>query len=217
MEEQRLKPMSENYDKALFNSLYQQTEKLRNKLAHNIDNNRFKVDKDEIKSWLDIKFIFVFNKYYGKMDNETLKGHIIKALMIYQYKIMRRSYSPKWNMQNHINFEDRESLVPIVGADIKEETLFKESAIAYMKKNLPPEAYTILQIDLYPPYYIIRKLQEENINNIQKIPARIISEYLGWENPTRVNKFRNLIKKVITEANEYFETNPIIPEALSLS
>lgn len=213
MEEHRLKEMQPGYDEQLFNDLYKQTEKLRNKLAYNIDANRFKVSREDIVSWFDIKFIFAFNKYYGKMDNDVLKGHIISALSFYKNRIMRMSYSDKYNMQNFINFEDREAMEPLVGADREEERIYKNEAFAYMKRNLPDEAYLIFQIDLEPPYYIIDKLQKEN-KNIKKIPARLISEYLGWDNYTRVNKLRTLISKTIEEAKEYYRLNPMQFEAL---
>lgn len=207
MEEHRLKPMIDGYDRKVFNDLYEQTKKLRKKLAYNIDANRFKVSYEDVVSWFDIKFIFVFNKYYGKMDNNVLKGHIISALSLFQNRIMRMSYSPKYNLQNVINYEDREEMEPLVGADVEEQSLFRNEALAYMKRNLPDEAYLIFQIDLYPPYYIINRLQQENCNNIQKIPARLISEYLGWENTNKVNKLRQLISKTVQQAKDYYEAS----------
>lgn len=207
MEEHRLKPMPINYNKELFNELFEETKKLRRKLARNIDCNRFKVEYEDVVSWFDVKFIFVFNKYYGKMDKDVLKGHIINSLNLYQNRIMRMSYSPKYNLQNVVNYEDRELFEELNISDYNEDFTFKEAALAYMRKNLPEDAYTLLQIELYPPYYIINKLTQEN-KNIQKIPARIISEYLGWENTSRVNKLRKIIENTAEQARAFFLTNP---------
>lgn len=208
MEEHRLKPMQPNYDVALFNQLYNDTHKLRRKLARNIDCNRFKVSYEDVVSWFDIKFIFVFNKYYGKMDSNILKGHIISSLSLYQYRLMRMSYLDRVNLQHVVNYEDSQSFEPLVGSDVNEEALFKEAAIAYMKRNLPEEAYTILQIELYPPYYIIQKLTEQN-KNIQKIPANLICEYLGWDNTSKVGRMRKLIHKATEDARAFFNSHPI--------
>lgn len=207
MEEHRLKPMPINYNKELFNELFEETKKLRRKLARNIDCNRFKVEYEDVVSWFDVKFIFVFNKYYGRMDKDVLKGHIINSLNLYQNRIMRMSYSPKYNLQNVVNYEDRELFEELNMTDYNEDFTFKEAALAYMRKNLPEDAYTLLQIELYPPYYIINKLTQEN-KNIQKIPARIISEYLGWENTSRVNKLRKIIENTAEQARAFFLTNP---------
>ena len=209
MEEHRLKNMQLGYDVELFNQLYLDTYKLRRKLARSIDCNRFKVSYEDVVSWFDIKFIFVFNKYYGKMDNNILKGHIISSLSLYPNRIMRMAYSPKFNRQNIINFEDREAFEPLVGDDRKEEALFKEAALSYLKRNLPEEAYLVLQVELYPPYYIIQKLTEQN-KNIQKIPAHLIGEYLGWENTSKINRIRKLISKATEDARAYFKDNPIL-------
>ena len=62
MEHHRLKPMG-NYPVELFNSLYAQTHGLRRKLASQIDASKFGVDYQEVLSWFDVKFLFIFSKY----------------------------------------------------------------------------------------------------------------------------------------------------------
>ena len=85
MEIHRLVPMKTGYDELLFNKLYKETEALRNLLTYQIDHRRYGVTQDIIKSWFDDKFIFVFNKYYGDIEEGQLKGRIINALRTFKY------------------------------------------------------------------------------------------------------------------------------------
>ena len=62
MEENRLKPMTQGYDESLFNLIYDKTKHLRRKLASEIDHRRFGVTNEDIKSWFDVKLIYVFKK-----------------------------------------------------------------------------------------------------------------------------------------------------------
>ena len=108
METHRLKPMPTGYDEQLFNSLYKATEKLRNKLVYGIDNRRFGVEPAEIKSWFDVKFIYVFTKYYPKYSNpEVLKAHLINALQLFKYRILRKAYTVEsLHMLSNVGLED---------------------------------------------------------------------------------------------------------------
>ena len=77
MEEHRLTTMKEGYDEKLFNDLYEKVKPLKRKLASTISTSKLGISYDDILSWFDIKFIFVFNKYFENKEPEVLKGFII--------------------------------------------------------------------------------------------------------------------------------------------
>ena len=75
MELHRLQPMKP-YDPKLFNELYKKTERLRKSLVYQIDSSRWGVTQDEVMSWFDDKFIFVFNKYQDQKKPDILLGYL---------------------------------------------------------------------------------------------------------------------------------------------
>lgn len=219
MEENRLKPMVEGYSPVIFNDLYQQTSALRKKLASQIDCSRFGVDYPEILSWFDVKFIFVFNKYYRQHEKnpEVLKGHLIKGLQFFKCRILRVAYSQKsLAIMKTIELNDYEEFENVF---IEEPTEMNSSnyhlynlAIKFMKENLSDNAFELLNIQLNPPPYILSKLEAEGIENYNKIPNSIIADYFELGNDDKVIKYINTLKKEIKDitkkASDYFNLNP---------
>jgi len=207
MEIHRLLPMQEGYDEQLFNQLYKETEALRNLLTYQIDHRRYGVTQDIIKSYFDDKFIFVFNKYYGKIDNGQLKGRIINSLKTFKFRMLRKAYS-KYNIHNNeVRLEGEHNLINIIPIDneISDHGLFLELALKYLKKNLCDDAFLVLEIELNPPPFILDKLKSSKT----KIPAKLIAEYLDLE-PTRdsslyVNDLRSEIVYWTEEAKNHFQ------------
>lgn len=208
MEIHRLKPMKEGYDQDLFNRLYKETEGLRNLLTYQIDHRRYGVTQDIIKSWFDDKFIFVFNKYYGEITNDQLKGRIINALRTFKFRMLRKAYS-KYNIYNNeVRLEGEKNLINIIPIDdgISNHQLFLELALIYLKKNLCDDSFLVLQVDLNPPPYILNKM----VNPKTKIPAKLIAEYLDLE-PSRdstlyINDLRSEVSYWVSQAKEHFIT-----------
>lgn len=212
MEEHRLKPMVEGYDPKVFERIYLNTENFRKKLAKQIDARRFGVDYSEILSWFDVKFIFAFNKYYPKFSEEILKGHIISALTMFKYRIMRSAYTNKFS-QNIIHVEDTNTLSDLVpDYEIIDEPHYsvntRDEVLNFMQKNLSSNAYELLTLQLYPPPYILRELQELGFTNTNKIPNSIISDYLELGNSLEAEEYIKALKKEIKTitslAKEYF-------------
>ena len=207
MEIHRLLPMKEGYDEQLFNKLYKETEALRNLLTYQIDNRRYGVTQDIIKSWFDDKFIFVFNKYYGEIEEGQLKGRIINALKTFKFRMLRKAYS-KYNIYNNeVRLEGEHNLINIIPIDneISNHELFLELALKYLKKNLCDDAFLVLEIELNPPPFILDKLKSSKT----KIPAKLIAEYLDLE-PTRdsslyVNDLRSEVFYWVEEARGHFK------------
>ena len=207
MEIHRLKPMKAGYDQQLFNNLYQQTEALRNLLTYQIDARRYGVTPDIIKSWFDDKFIFVFNKYYGDITDNQLKGRLINSLRTFKFRILRSAYA-KYNINNNlVRLEGENELINIIPLkdEISNHELFLEMALKYLKKNLCDDAFLILELDLNPPPYIMDKV---SVNT--KIPAKLIAEYLDLEpDKDSVSYIRDLRSEVdywTSEAKDYFIT-----------
>lgn len=206
MEIHRLTTMQSGYDVELFNRLYKETTPLRNSLAFQIDHRRYGVTPDIIRSWFDDKFIFVFNKYYNEVDNNVLKAYIINALKTFKLRVLRKAYS-KYNIYNdEVRLEDTRfaNLIPDDMVD-EDHEMFMRLALTYLKKNLSPDAFTILDIDLNPPPYILNKIKSYKT----KIPAKVIAEYLDLDdNPNSISYITNLRKEIsdgIVKANKYFK------------
>lgn len=212
MEESRLTPMREGYDPLVFNEIYESVKGLKYKLASGISHDRFGVERADIISWFNIKFIFVFNKYYGTMSNDTLKGFIINSLKQYKNRILRVSYQDKY-ANNPIDiadlFEYRELIIEENSNDSYE--FFLELASSYMAKHLSNDAFEVFQIELYPPPFILKRLLKLNPDSprLNKIPPQLIADYLNLGTSQKaidyIQNLRQEIKGAIEKAREFFK------------
>lgn len=203
MEEHRLKQMPDNYDEILFNRLFLKTEGLRKKLAREIDCRRFGVGYEDVVSWFNTKFIFVFTKYYG-MPEETLKAHLINSLQTYKFRIMKNAYNLK-NSQTIISAE----LVPIEDEpdEINSPTqeLYYTKLMEFMKSHLSENAYTVLDLQLNPTPYILKRISP-NQTNLKRIPDDLLLEYFELGFSDNAYKYLKTIKKEIKGAIELAKT-----------
>lgn len=196
--------MKEGYDETLFEELYHKTKHLRNALIYNIDCRRFGVTRDEVSSWFDDKFIYVFNKYYGEKDNEMLLGYLINSLKQFKNRVLRKAYQE--SIYENIIRWDETDLINIIPD--KEEDPDREVLLglmdAFFRKRLSKEAYQVFSIELNPPIYIINRIK----NSSSHIPAWLIADFLNWPDTKYtlklINKFRKEIEKVTLEARVHF-------------
>lgn len=197
MEESRLTPMVEGYDPAMFNRLYQKTEALRRKLAKGIDHRRFGVDNEEIISWFTVKFIFAYNKYCKKYNEDILLGHMIRAMQFMKCRIIKSAYTVKYS-QSIVEYTGNEPH----GIDdpLEDREYYYEKLMTFMKINLSDNAYMLLQLQLNPPPYILRRLTEKSITTIQKIPDELIAEYFDLGFSDEAFKYVEALKKEIKQA-----------------
>src|SRR5687768_15620783 len=126
MEESRLKPMIEEYDREIFNDYYQRTAALRKKLASQIDHRRFGVDQEEIESWFTVKFIYAFNKYYHE-KKDTLLGYLIKSMQLFKCRVLRKAYTYKCS-QSIISLDEVDYQVLEIEDPRENKTLFYDLA-----------------------------------------------------------------------------------------
>ena len=224
MEEHRLLPMQDNYDKNLFNKLYKETEPLRKKLSskYSIDARIFGVDQKEILSWFDVKFIFVFNKHFNNKDPGVLKGFIINSLKTFKYRILRSSQTNK-NQQyaNVIDIEESSHFDNIISNNQEKQDenkqIFLDLALAFMKSKLSEDASFLLEIELDPPLYIMQKLCNEKKSLNTKIPSKLIAEYLDLQDDNNavdyINELRREIREMTLVAREHFQSHQeLLPE-----
>lgn len=211
MENHRLKPMVEGYNSELFNKLYKETEQLRKSLVWGIDHRRYGVDRDMIMSWFDDKFIFVFNKHC--MDNDkspdVLKGFIITALQQFKNRVLRQAYTKKNEIySNSIELEGEYNLINYIIEDteISNDDMFFGLVLEYFKSHLTADAFTLLQLQLNPPPFILNRIKQSN----STIPTKLILEFFGLENVSKnikyIRNLRNDIALTIEKAKE--EINP---------
>ena len=206
MEIQRLKPMQDGYDTDLFNEFYEKTKSLRQALVYHIDHRRFGVTKDEVSSWFDDKFMYVFNKYYGEKEDKVLLGYLINSLKQFKNRVLRKAYED--NIYANVIRWDETDLINIIPD--KNEESDKEVLVRLMyeffSKRLSREAYQVFQVETNPPLYIINRLKSSN----SRVPAWLIGEFLGWPNTKHtlklINKYRKEIENTTLEAKKYFAT-----------
>ena len=212
MEIHRLQTMKENYPEELFNQIYYQTKQLRKKLASQIDHRRYGVSPDIIESWFDDKFIYVFNKHFDNKDPDVLKGFIINSLAMFKYRVLRKAYSKEGEYySNMVELEGESNLINFI-PDVNQadnESIFKDLALSFMRDKLSDDAFTLLQIQLNPPPYILNRLVKHN----SSIPSDLIAEFLGLSLCNKTKKYISALRKEIklqTEmAKEYFQNNPL--------
>ena len=208
MEEHRLRPMQEGYDEELFNRLYQELIPLKRKLASQINTKTLNIEYDELLSWFDVKFLFVFNRYIGEGKSDDLvKGHLISALQLYKNRILKFLISKKNSVNIHtVDITEVNNLsYSLVDYQHSEEKIFYDLIISFMKETLSIEAYKMFAIEYNPPLYIINKLE----GNTNRITTKVIMDYLGLPDTKEVlsyirqlrNEVRNAIELARVELN----------------
>lgn len=205
-EAHRLKEMSPGYDQKLFNQLYEKTQNLRRSLVNGIDCRRFGLPPEEILSWFDVKFIYAFNKYCNKHNPEVLLGHIINALKLYKYRIIRQSYTEACELYK--------STIPLEVYHTDDDEIIEEAGLLempsdnfhshyyqvltqYLRTVISDNAFYLFELELNPPPYIIRRMNEMRCKNLQKIPDEILLEYFSLGFSKKAYRFLHSLKAEI--------------------
>lgn len=215
MEHHRLKPMG-NYPVELFETLYKQTTGLRRKLASQIDPRKFGVDYQEVLSWFDVKFIFIFSKYWETQPQKLL-GYIISGLSTYKKRIVINSYQYKW--KDYANKQDIDDMWdnPLKDEDsysAERREFYMEKIDAFMKANLSEDAYFLFNIQLVPPAYITEKMRQRGLKPHQNIPVDLIVDYLELEDsPSSTSYINGLILEIKNSKQKcaaHYKSNPVL-------
>lgn len=210
------------YDAELFNQLYNETAPLRKKLASTINPHKMGLQYEDVLSFFDDKFILVFQKYHQEFNRDVLKGHIISALSRFRNRILRHAYQKKYE-NRPISIDDEDTSIDIPEADSLQFTippslepsgfdLYRKLLLEFMYNHLSHEAWLVFQTENYPPPYVLSKLQEEGKKTVEKVPARLISDFLGWGTQSTALRFigdlRAEIKEAVAMAKNYFREHP---------
>ncbi len=202
MEESRLKPMV-NHDPRIFKDLYEKVNPLKRKLASEIDCRRFGVDYEEILSWFDVKFIYVFNKYYHSQP-ERLLGYIINSLKLFKCRILRGAYTEKFSQS--ISSLDYDAHDVVLEDDNTPQLI--SSVKDYMRVHLSDNAYEYFILTLYPPPFILNELERLSLAPKSKIPDEVIMDYYDIGNREDgyrwIKSWKVEIKKAMELAKVYF-------------
>lgn len=211
LEINRLKPMVANYDPQKFQRIYDQTENLRKKLVSQIDHRRFGVDPEEILSWFTVKFIYAYNKYCEKYNEDILKGHMIRAMQFMKCRILRAAYQNKYS----------QSIVEYTPNQVKEDYIdpyedetkdhYFRLLCDFLKERISDNAFMLFQLQLHPPIYVLHEMKLQGIENIHKIPDQIICNYydLGFDfiSVKYLKSLRKEINSALELAKEHFNKN----------
>lgn len=156
----RLKPMQEGYDTDLFNKLYKLVQPVIRNLVRGIDIRRLNTSQDILTSQFNDKMLYVFNKYYGTVDEEHLKANILRALSTYKNRILTYAYSEKAAFNQNIkSFEDLFDDSKEDFSDEQEEQEKVKSEMwnilkEYMLSNLSSDAKLVWEVMITPPPYV---------------------------------------------------------------
>lgn len=212
MELHRLKPM-QDYDQEVFARIYKDTRSLVKTLVRGIDYSRFDVTQDIIESWFDDKLLYVFNKYYGKYDEGVLKGHVINALKLFRYRVLKSAYTEKAAFrQNTIDLGEDNERINIIPDRSEPDTRDALLNLMYefMKENLSKDAYLVFELQADPPEYFTSRLSKPT----SRIPAKLICQFCEIE-PTKdairyIGHLREEIQENIKRARMHF-ANQALP------
>jgi len=206
MENHRLLPMVE-YDEQVFNQIHKDTRALVKKLSFNIDYQRLNVSPDIVESWFDDKLIFVFNKYYGKMNNDVLKGHVINALQLFRNRILKSAYTQKslFN-QNFIDLGEDNELINIIPneEEISDKDVLIKLMHTFIENQISKDAYYIYKIQMDPPPYILSKIPNRNSRISNQLMAEFCDLPLGNTTNNYLSSLRKEIKDAIKKAQNHF-------------
>lgn len=208
MEIHRLKPMNEDYDREIFNLIYQEVEPLKKSLSNQIDHRRLGISKDVLQSWFDDKMLFVYNKHFQEMEPDVLKGFIINSLQRFKYRILRKAYGDEAEfISSHVELEGEEFSYINIIPDRQEESdhdIFMGIVIGFMKDKLSKEAYELFSLQLNPPPYILSRLKKCS----SRIPTSLLLDYYGLPKSKEgyfkklkreINKTIKMAKKELTD------------------
>lgn len=167
----RLRPMKEGYDKKLFDKLYKLCKPIIKNLVRQIDCKRLGITSDIVESQFWDKMIYVFNRYYGEVDEEHLKADIFRSLSTYKNKILRSAYGEVAEINKGMAswedlFDDSKEMMDDTDAqDAKSEMLRK--VYDYMRKHLSLDAQLVFEVLVTPPPYIKERIKEgQRITNL---------------------------------------------------
>lgn len=178
----RLKPMKE-YDPKVFNHMYKLVKPVVAKLVMTIDVKRFNISRDILRDQFYDKMLYVFNKYYGEVNEEHLKANILRALYTYKNHLLKYAYNDRAVFNQSLRsmedlFDNDKELLDI---NYTEDSRFEKLDI-FMKNHLSLDAQLIWEVLMVNPPYI------ELHKTANRVTNTLLAEFFNL--PTNRNSIR---------------------------
>lgn len=200
-----------DYDEDLFIRLYNTCKPLVKSLSRNIDPRRFNISQDILESYFWDKFLYVFNKYKNKYEEERLKANLLSSLKTYRNKLLRTAYNEQCQFNQELTSLDE--LMDINGnkeyLDDSDEVSYNEDLSIrfheYMKTKLTPDEYLIFVTELDPPKWFEDKIKESR----GKLSTLHLIDFFDLPRDKKsqsiISKARKNIKKALEDAKTEFK------------
>lgn len=201
----RLKEFGE-YDREQFERLYKICKPLIKSLSRTIDCKRYNVSIDIIQSYFWDKFMYVYNKYHQKYDEERLKANLLSSLQIFKNKLLRNAYTQQAEFNQELTsfevlYDNSKELL-----DDSEETSYKEDLSRrfhlYLQKHLTPEEYLLFKTELNPPPFFKERIEQSH----GKLSVLHLIDFFELPRDRRsqriITNMRNHIKETLIKAGQ---------------
>ena len=215
-ESHRLVAMKDGYDPLLFNRIHKEVRPLINKLAYGIDHRRFGVEHQDIVSAFEIKLLYSFNKYIKTANEQYVKGFVIRSLQLYSNRLISQSYADKFATHpsdiDIVELYD-ETQIQIDECNHSEQECLLRKATQFLRRVLSDNEFLILQVELNPPPYIVKEMEDLGKSLNTKIPNEVIADFLGMSGKAAIDFVRECrvnIAKAIELARRVFQNNYVI-------
>ena len=198
-----------DYNRDQFEKLYKLCRPLVRNLSRSIDSRRFNVSQDIIQSYFWDKFLYVYNKYQHKYDEERLKATLLTSLQVFKNKLLRNAYTKQAEFNQELTsldiLFDNNKEYP----DDTEDTEYKQELSdrfnQFMMDNLTPDEYLVFRIELDPPPFFTERI----IQSHGKLSILHLVDFFelprNGKSQTILTNMRKHIKETLEKAKKEFK------------
>lgn len=198
-----------DYNRDQFEKLYKLCRPLVRNLSRSIDSRRFNVSQDIIQSYFWDKFLYVYNKYQHKYDEERLKATLLTSLQVFKNKLLRNAYTKQAEFNQELTsldilFDNNKEYL-----DDTEDTEYKQELSdrfnQFMMDNLTPDEYLVFRIELDPPPFFTERI----IQSRGKLSILHLVDFFelprNGKSQTILTNMRKHIKETLEKAKKEFK------------
>lgn len=198
-----------DYNRDQFEKLYKLCRPLVRNLSRSIDSRRFNVSQDIIQSYFWDKFLYVYNKYQHKYDEERLKAILLTSLQVFKNKLLRNAYTKQAEFNQELTsldilFDNNKEYL-----DDTEDTEYKQELSdrfnQFMMDNLTPDEYLVFRIELDPPPFFTERI----IQSHGKLSILHLVDFFelprNGKSQTILTNMRKHIKETLEKAKKEFK------------
>lgn len=190
----------EHVDEKLFNRLWKTCQPLIRKLSRNIDLRKYNVSQDVIQSYFEDKFLYVYNKYQDKYDENHLKYTLIHSLTQFRNKLLRAAYTEQAEFNDDMRSLDDLSVEKDWDIEDEDETAYKselsQKLHKFMKEHLTDDEYLLFITQLNPPPFFEERIKESH----GRISAYALIEFFELPKNMRSQEIISQMRADIQEA-----------------